>query len=170
MIVFHLLLTALMLLVIWQDVTSFTIRNWLNALVLVLYPVMLVVTPSSVDIPHALMVFGGTFVVMALLFGAGFIGGGDAKLIMALSLWVGSKMIIGFVMYMAFIGGALAIAILMLRPGIIYAFGRMGKLEKLPRIFNYHESARKVPLPYGVAIAFSFLILLWAGDIPGLPR
>lgn len=169
MILFVALLVACMLLVMYLDVTKFTIPNWLNATVLILYPLMFLFTPHPVSWQEALIVFGITFVCGVLVFAARVMGGGDIKLIMALAPWLGYKAVLPFYFNMALAGGALGVFILVTRPVVVYAFGRMNKLEKLPRLYNFSGGLRHYPMPYGVAIAISFLILLLTGKIPGLP-
>lgn len=168
MIVFFFLLTACMAAVIYLDSTRFTIPNWLNGIILLLYPFALFLTDVPVNWLHALIAFGGAFVIGVLIFASRVMGGGDVKLIMALAPWVGIKAMLPFLFNMALAGGALAIFIIVGRPLVIYTYGKMNKLDKIPRLFNYNEAGHKYPMPYGVAIAASFLVLLWSGALPTL--
>ena len=164
MIVFYALLTVLMLTVIITDATRYIIPNWLNAAVLLLYPVMVLITPHEVPLLYALYSFLGVFACGVLLFAVRIMWGGDIKLLIALAPWVSVKAGPSFLIYMALLGGLLALALITLRPVAVWAYGKRGKLDAIPRVLTYKE-----PAPYGIAIALAFLIVLWMGLVPGLP-
>ena len=87
------------------------------------------------------------------LFALKVMGGGDIKLLAALALWTGwSQVTITFLVYMALFGGVFAIAVLVLR--------RVVRVPNPPKILTKGQ-----PIPYGVAIAFAFLVVLWQGNI-----
>jgi hypothetical protein len=46
---------------------------------------------------------------------------------------------------------------------IPYALSKLKNPPPIPRVFTIGE-----PVPYGVAIAIVFLVLLWTGKIPGI--
>lgn len=82
-----------------------------------------------------------------LLFMAGWLGGGDAKLAAAASLWLGPDGISTFLTLMAVFGAALAVATLILRT-------RLGGWIQRPRwLVRSRDPAEG--LPYGVAIALA---------------
>src|SRR5690606_34478022 len=90
-------------------------------------------------------------VVAFALFALGWVGGGDAKLAAATTLWLGFGLALPYLLYTALLGGALTLAILILRrvpPAPFIA--RFGWLARL------HDSKQGVP--YGVAMAFAGLI------------
>jgi prepilin peptidase CpaA len=81
-------------------------------------------------------------------------GGGDAKLLPALILWTGWHLTsLQFLFLMALLGGALSIALLVLR----FLLRRRAGLPQLLQ--------SGAPIPYGIAIAMAFLGLLWQGKI-----
>jgi prepilin peptidase CpaA len=86
------------------------------------------------------------------LFAAGAMGGGDAKLLTAVSLWFGMSVeLMSFLVYTALIGGLLALVLLKLRtPAGLYV------LSRVPLTHNLTDSSKGIP--YGIAIAAAALI------------
>lgn len=164
MLFFPALLTCFMLAVIWFDITRFIIPNWLVGILLALYPVMLVMTPLPVDWAAGLLVMGITFLVGLIIFRFRFMGGGDVKLMIVCALWAGTSAALEFFVYMGLLGGALSLFIYLVRPFYAFALSKMQNPHPIPRLLTVGE-----PVPYGVAIATAFLIILWMGKVPGLP-
>jgi prepilin peptidase CpaA len=79
----------------------------------------------------------GVFVLFALLFNFGFMGGGDVKMIAALALWLPAGAILKLLLIMSIAGGILTLAMLVR--------SRLAKSES------------RIQVPYGVAIAFAGL-------------
>jgi prepilin peptidase CpaA len=91
-------------------------------------------------------------VVAAVGFALRIMGGGDAKLLAAVALWLGWKGLPPFLLLMAVIGGALALMLLAAR-----------RLAPKPIPTGHWWSAlllRRGDVPYGVAISAAALILL----------
>ena len=86
------------------------------------------------------------------LFSFGWIGGGDAKLAAATSLWLGLGQTLPFLVYAALIGGALTLAILAVRQVPLPR-----ALVSVPWIDRLHNKASGVP--YGIALALSGMIV-----------
>lgn len=161
---FHGILSAFLLAVIIYDATRYIIPNGLSLLLLLLYPIMLFVTDVPVNWAWALGVGGlclvGGFVIYALkLFGAG-----DAKLFAVCGVWVGQPAIMDLIFYTAIFGGLLSIALLLGRQMLTYVAPVKTATESLPKVLLTGS-----PVPYGLAIAAAMLVLIWSGDIPGLP-
>ncbi len=154
-------LAGLLLVVCVYDAATFLIPNWLNAAILVLYPIFLFALPESgVSGLSGLYGFGIFFIVGFGLFAIGVIGGGDSKLLIALGPWLGmSYTMLNFLLFMSFFGVILSALLLIIR-------GMIGKdsQEKTPKLFQ-----KKAPIPYGIAIAAAFVMLMGRGDIAGLP-
>ncbi len=95
------------------------------------------------------------FVVLAVgfaLFALRWIGGGDAKLAAATTLWLGFGLTLPYLLYAALLGGALTLLILALRRLPLTPFlARYRWLERL------HD--RKSGVPYGIALAASGLLI-----------
>jgi prepilin peptidase CpaA len=93
---------------------------------------------------------------LVLLVGFGFfalrfMGGGDAKLAAATTLWLGFGLTLPYLIYAAIFGGALTLAILMLRRWPLTPFlARYRWLERL------HD--RKQGVPYGIALAIAGMV------------
>ncbi len=90
-------------------------------------------------------------VVAFAFFALRWIGGGDAKLAAATTLWLGFGLALPYLVYTALLGGALTLAILALRRLPLTPFiARFRWLERL------HDSRQGIP--YGVAMAAAGLL------------
>jgi prepilin peptidase CpaA len=95
----------------------------------------------------ALVVLAAGFALFALRV----IGGGDAKLAAATTLWLGFGLTLPYLVYAALLGGVLTLAILALRRLPLTPFlARYRWLERL------HD--RKSGVPYGIALAMAGLL------------
>lgn len=101
-----------------------------------------------------------TLVVMFLLFSFGGVGGGDAKLIPAVSLWFASDALLSFFLLTAIYGGVLTILVLYLR-----SFSSMlpNFLSRLPWLDP--DRPGPVKIPYGVAIAVAAIQVYQSSSI-----
>ena len=132
------------------DVHRLTIPNWLNHSMVVLF------IPAAAVSGLPLEIIGGHVLVAALafliafgLFAFNIFGGGDAKMIPAVMLWLGPQASLSFVMVMALAGGACALLILLVR-GTVPA-GAVPGIIRAP----FEE---KAGVPYGVAIAAGAIV------------
>lgn len=91
-------------------------------------------------------------VVAFTFFAFGWIGGGDAKLAAATTLWLGFGFTLPYVVYSALLGGALTLGILMLRRLPLPFF--LAKIDWIARL--HHE---KTGIPYGIALACAGLLI-----------
>ena len=109
--------------------------------------------------PSALALHYGTGLALliggALLFWRGLIGGGDAKMLAAGGVWFGAGGLAAYLILVSLLGGALAIAVLV-----------MGKLPtpKPARLDGNAAEGRAVP--YGVAIGLAAIILFSRNPLP----
>lgn len=125
-----------------QDVRSREIANWKNAAIAVLAPLWWLAIGLD-PWPGMAVQLGVALLVFALFVGAfalGQMGGGDVKLIGALSLWLAPLRLLDMLLAMAVIGGALTLAML---------------IEHRVR-----RSEAAIEVPYGVAIAIAGLLAL----------
>ena len=101
-----------------KDLTSYTIPNWISlALIVAFVPAALA---SGASLPQIGLCLATGFGALALgmgMFAAGWVGGGDGKLLAACALWMGWPAVLPFLLYTALAGGALTFAILALRSG-----------------------------------------------------
>lgn len=100
------------------------------------------------------MHIAAAIVVLAVgftLFAFRWIGGGDAKLAAATTLWLGFGLTLPYLVYAALLGGVLTLAILALRNLPLTPFlARYHWLERL------HD--RKQGVPYGIALALAGML------------
>jgi prepilin peptidase CpaA len=141
----EILLAALALLLVVAaliDVRTFTISNRLNLTVALLAPVYwlsIALSPwpgMAVQLAAAATVF----VLLAIAFYTGMMGGGDVKLAAALALWFSPGSTIKFLVMMSIAGGVLTLAVV--------GWHRLKRREGRPEI------------PYGVAIAVGGLAII----------
>lgn len=101
------------------------------------------------------MHFLSAFVVLVVgfaFFAFGWIGGGDAKLAAAITLWLGVGMMLPYVVYASLLGGALTMLILAAR-----RWPLPERLRKIAFIDRLHDS--KSGVPYGIALAAAGLLV-----------
>ncbi|MFP5328681.1 MAG: prepilin peptidase [Alphaproteobacteria bacterium] len=124
------------------DVRTYTISNRLNLAIALLAPVYWwsVGVPLWPDVAFQLALGMGVFVLLALAFYAGMMGGGDVKLAAAVALWLSPVATVKFLVFMSIAGGLLTVIML----GLHRLRSKPGRPE----------------IPYGVAIAVGALAIL----------
>lgn len=136
-----------------SDLTSMKIRNELIIVLLVSYVVIAPLAGISLEtMLQSALIALCILIVSSIMFGFGWIGGGDAKLAAATSLWMGSYLTQTYLVNAAIIGLGLTVTIIVARNyrGIIS--------ERCPicsRILTKGEG-----VPYGVALALGALLTL----------
>lgn len=161
--IFFVALTLLMMLVIYFDLSSFTIPNWLNATLLILYVPFILFQPEDFNWYMPLLGALIVFIIGFIIFLFHWMGGGDIKLFIATAPWVGWGLpLVEYFILLAILGGVLAVVIYVMRKALFWLAPAKSEQE-LPRILRDDE-----PVPYGLAIAGAFLWILWQGDIPGI--
>jgi prepilin peptidase CpaA len=151
------LFVFLMLAAAVSDLRWFKLPNWLVVAVAVLFFPAALATGMNFGLSlwhvlASLLVLLGGFA----LFSAGFLGGGDAKLLAAVALWLGWADLPMFLLYTALAGGALAVAMLVWEV-VRTHFEITGNPES--SLMRRLTSLRP-DLPYGVAIAAGACITL----------
>ena len=144
---------ALVIVAALKDATSFTIPNWISiALVVAFLPAALAGGLTIQTVGLHLAVGLCALVAGMIMFAAGWIGGGDAKLFAASGLWLGLTPLPQFLIVTALAGGALALALVNLRSNWVRGLIPSGPawIERL--------RAPKGDAPYGVAIAIGALV------------
>jgi prepilin peptidase CpaA len=149
------LLTAFPLLVVaaaLTDAASFTIPNRISALLVVIFvPAALALGVPLGELGLHAAVFVVALLVGMGLFAAGWVGGGDAKLLASASLWLGLQAMPVFLIAMALAGGALSVLLMNIRASWLqpYLAGTPPWLARL--------ATPGADVPYGVAIAIGAL-------------
>ena len=134
------------------DIRRFRIPNALPAAVAALFVVRVAVLGLWQEGLWSLLVAAIVLVVGFGLFAMRWLGGGDVKLITAISLWAGPDQIFRFVYTIALTGGVMALGLLVsLTLGVVSAKVRGKEGQRRP--------LRGRRLPYGVAIAVGALYL-----------
>lgn len=135
-----------------KDLTSYTIPNWIFLALVAAFPLAALASGASLTAVGLCLTAGFGALVMGLgMFAAGWIGGGDGKLLAACALWLGWPAVLPFLLYTALAGGALTFAILGLRSGWVAPMVAGG--PAWVRRLGQSEAG----LPYGVAIAVGAL-------------
>lgn len=136
------------------DLASFTIPNFLSlalAGTFALFALVLSFSPGAVGL-HLLTGFAGLAIGFAL-FALNYIGGGDAKLYAAMSLWLGPHDLLSYTLVAAILGGVLTLTLLALRQWPLpVGLARQGWILKL------HD--QRSGIPYGVALAAGAFVIL----------
>jgi prepilin peptidase CpaA len=170
-------LVALLALAALIDLRERRIPNWLTGAVAALYPFYVLASPMPIDWLGALGVALAVFTFGYVLFARQLIGGGDVKLIAAVSLWTGLDQVALFALVTSLAGGALALGSLWYRRwhGVIDAHmaalgwnlapaGTRHAANAASEASHSIASASIEPaphtLPYGVAIAAGGLAVI----------
>jgi prepilin peptidase CpaA len=157
-----LVLVALPLLLVTAaifDLASFTIPNSLNLALFAAFAVFAGVVGLSLGAAgwHLLAGLLGLAVGFTL-FALGWIGGGDAKLFAAVALWLGFADMMTYALVVSISGGALTLAILVLRQWPLPAL-----LARQAWLLHLHDE--RSGIPYGVALAAAAFFLLPSTEI-----
>jgi len=153
------LLPILAIVAALKDLTSYTIPNWISVALAGAFAL----TALAVGMPLPAIgvhVASGFIALVAgmVMFGLGWVGGGDAKLLAACCLWFGWPGDREFLLDTALAGGGFALLLMftrgqMVRPFLPLLGGWAGKL-----------TTPGAPAPYGVAIALGALIACPASE------
>nr|WP_306228938.1 prepilin peptidase [Aurantimonas sp. CSK15Z-1] len=141
----------LMLYAAVSDLLSMTIPNWLSLVLIAAFGAFAVAAgvPLAALGAHAL-VAALCLIVTFGFFAAGWMGGGDAKLITATAIWFGpSPEMAQYVTYAAIYGGVLTLMLIALRAVFKPTFG----VASLDRLLD-----RATGVPYGVALGAAGLV------------
>ncbi|MFC5388025.1 prepilin peptidase [Brevundimonas bullata] len=135
-----------------HDVTTMKIPNWISGLlILAFFP-----TALLLGLPLSVASMSVGLAVAALLIGAGmfalkWLGGGDAKLMAAVTLWLGLSGALSFLLFTAMVGGGLCLGLILARAHLqVYALNGPVWITRLLE--------PKGDVPYGVAIAVGALL------------
>jgi prepilin peptidase CpaA len=142
------------------DIRSMTISNRLTiGLAVAFLPVALLCHLSLAQFGlHIGLAFAG-LVLGIVLFALRMMGGGDAKLIAAVCLWLGLHGTLAMLLYTALAGGALTLGLLAARKAPIAAV-----TGALPAWVNRHLNPQG-DIPYGVAICVGGLLAISQCDL-----
>jgi prepilin peptidase CpaA len=142
-----------------SDIRTMTIPNRLTLFLVATYlPVAVIAGLSWPQIGFGLLAGVLGLVFGMILFALKLMGGGDAKLIAAASLWLGLSGLVPFLVYTAVLGGVLTIVLLVARHVVsLYALALPEPLA--------HLMKPRGDIPYGVAIALGGLMAIEHGPL-----
>jgi len=141
-----------------SDVARLIIPNWVSiAMTALFFPVALLAGATLGEIGLHTLFAACVLLVGFFLFAAKIIGGGDAKLLAAASIWTGFAAFAPFIFWTAIAGGLMAAALLAARQWV-------PQTETQPAFVNRLLSG-KSGIPYGVAIMIGGLMAL-----PSIPH
>jgi len=150
--------TATMLTAALKDASTMTIPNWVS---LVLLAAFFVATPfvwqGFSHFGEHLLVGVTVFLLGFAMFAAGWLGGGDAKLMAATSFWWTWPDLLMYGIYTTLAGGVLAVFILIGRKYVPV------KIMTMPWMHRMFKDETK--MPYGLALAFGALVTLPQSEI-----
>jgi prepilin peptidase CpaA len=152
-------LPALVIVAGLTDLTSMKIPNWISAVLIVaFFPAAFIAGLPGQDILiHVGVGVAALFVGMAM-FALRWIGGGDAKLLASVCLWMGLGGTAPFLLYTAVVGGGFGLLLLLARSyAQPYVRGAPGWVATLME--------PKGDIPYGVAIAAGALLAFPASPL-----
>lgn len=139
-----------------SDIARLIIPNWISIALTLTYPLAALVAGAQwTDIGLHFLVGAGVLAAGFVLFQFNVFGGGDAKLLAAVSVWTGLAAFVPFIAWTAVAGGVMALALLTARQ-----FVPAGSYPA----FVDHLLKKQNGIPYGVAIMVGALMA-----IPSLP-
>jgi len=137
----------------FSDLFTMRISNKLVlALIVGFFALALFVGLPLADIGMHLACAAVVLVVAFAFFAFGWIGGGDAKLIAATTLWLGLGIMLPYLIYASLLGGALTLLLLAAR-----RYPLPERLRAIKWIDRLHDS--KTGVPYGIALAIAGLLV-----------
>lgn len=150
---------ALLALAAGWDLASFTIPNFLSLALIAAFVVFAVLTHMPLSETGWHLAAGGLGLAAGfMLFAFGFIGGGDAKLFAAVTLWLGMPHLLDYALITSLFGGGLALLLIGIRhvPLPANVFGHAW----IARLYDPRSG-----IPYGVALAAGALVVLPQTDL-----
>lgn len=143
----------------FSDLFSMTLSNRLCLAVVGCFGVFAAVSGMPLSAIGWHMLAGlAVFAVVFGMFAAGWIGGGDAKFVVGLALWMGFGQLAEFLTLASILGGMLTIALLWFRQ-----YPLPQAVCRLPWALHLHH--HRTGVPYGIALGVAALIVLPHSDI-----
>jgi prepilin peptidase CpaA len=137
-----------------MDLFTMTIPNRVSILLVASFAIVVfVVSPPLAVLNKHLIVAAIVFASAIAMFAMGWLGGGDAKLLSATSLWIGPDLLANYLVAVGMIGGILALGLLRYRSiGVLPAW-----LCRHTWALRLHE--KNGGMPYGVALGAGAMLM-----------
>lgn len=135
------------------DLLTMTIPNRVSLALVAAFPVAALAAGLNGAAIASHVAAGMLMLVIGIfMFSRGWLGGGDAKLMAAATLWLGLEHLAGYVLLVAVFGGVLAMLLIFYRrlAPPLWAYGQAWALR-------LHDG--KTGIPYGIALAVAALWL-----------
>jgi prepilin peptidase CpaA len=160
--------TAICALAALTDLWKGRIYNWLTLPALVLGLAYATYAGGWLGLGESLVAAVLGMFLLGWMFWLGVMGGGDVKLLMALGAWGGLRYVCEVALLSVFLGGALAVAILVGK-GRFRSFARRFYAFLLPLFVKELEYTspkidRQLTMPYGIPIAVAGAWIAWGGN------
>jgi len=141
-----LLFPALMAYAASSDLLSMRISNRVSLILIAGFIIAALALRMPLEALALHLAAGALVLVLCFgMFAMGWIGGGDAKLAAATSLWIGWSALAEYGIAASLLGGVLTVAILQMRANPLPYFARW------PWLLHLHHE--KTGIPYGIALA-----------------
>lgn len=131
-----------------SDLRSFRIPNRISFAVAALFPVY--VLAGFGDLRNGLLAGGIVFAIGLFLFARGLVGGGDVKLLAAVSLWAGTDLVLPMILIVTLAGGVMSVAEWVRTGGFKVFLARL--FPNFGETLSFAGHREQVVVPYGVAI------------------
>ncbi len=138
-----------------SDFTKLTIPNWIPITLVAAFALFALLNLDASNVLQHLIVAAIIFCVGVGFFVAGWIGGGDVKLLTAVTLWMGLEAAFSFVIPMAALGAGLAFLLFTVNRYADELQPRASGNWLIRRLLELAQSGR---CPYGVAIGIAALV------------
>lgn len=139
-----------------SDIARLIIPNWVSIALAAVFPISALIAGAPLaEIGLHFLFALGVLALGFVLFQFNIIGGGDAKLFAAVSIWTGYTAFMPFIMWTVIAGGVMALILLTAR--------QLMPAGSYPPVVD-HLLKKQNGIPYGVAIMFGALMA-----IPSLP-
>ena len=149
---------ALMIIAAFEDFRRLVIPNALSLSVCVLWPLYIAPIADLAIVLGSLGCAALVFLVGALCFSRGFLGGGDVKLLTAATLWAGPGLTPSLLLVTGVLGGVLALALLI--PPCAH-FATLARVKLGPETEVQPTNRLATPVPYGIAIAAAAMLVIF---------
>jgi prepilin peptidase CpaA len=140
---------------ILSDARNLMIPNWVPILLVIAFLAYSLFFWPDIDLLSRLATSALVFLLCFVVYNLNWFGGGDLKLLTAVSLWMGPAHIIAFSLLMAGLGSLLGLLLLTLR-WTVKVRGTLSP-ERLPR--SVRRWLEEGACPYGIAIGTAALVM-----------
>lgn len=136
------------------DIKTYRIPNAVSVALLALYPLFAMTAPYPVALLASLGVMATVLALGFALFSLRLVGGGDVKLLTAVTLFAGPMLVMDFVTVVAVAGGAISLVMMSDRTrfALAIAFDQVGSR-------TLRNALMADVIPYGLAIAAGAVFL-----------